>query len=128
MNDALTPEEYARLIQLGGNNEDLDAQIKMQLMQAQQLRPHPLETRSNGRVTTAPHWLELLGNLAQSKVSYDKQNAAQANQSTRNANSQEQRRLMMEGILRPRPAPTEVQPGMNPFARPGIRFGQPQEE
>lgn len=111
--EPMTPEEYQMLLQLGTDNSDLQETIKMQLAQAEALRRGGgLGMRDAGRMTVAPHWLELVGQLAREGVAYNKQESALADRKKMGANTQMQNNLIMQGILaRPKaqPAPFSFQ-------------------
>ena len=111
MEDVLTPEEYALLLQLGADNSQLDDAVKMQMLQAEQLRTGAPQMRQAGRVNVAPNALELLGNLAQNKVSYDKQKQALAGRGQAAGNMNQQNQMLMQALLRGRGAPQPAPPG-----------------
>lgn len=115
----MTNEEYQKLLELGTTNEDLAQQISMQNAQAKYLRSlgGPPQMRDVGRVVKAPHWMELLGALAQQKAAVNQQNKAMEGQKQVVANRQAQNAMIMRALLEAQgqPAPSEaVGPGMNP--------------
>lgn len=65
MAQPISYEELMQMLQLGGETEGLDAQMKQQLAQAEQLRGGGApQMRQAGRMMVAPHPMELLGGLA----------------------------------------------------------------
>ena len=101
MQDVLTPEQYAQLLQMGGENSDLQDEIKRQMAQAEMLRMNELGgMRGNGRVQVAPHALELLGGLARNWKAGELGKSSAATQKAVNENTQKQNMMIMQGILR----------------------------
>lgn len=98
-NDVMTPEEYELLLSLGGENQQLTEEMKMQMLQAQQLRQDMPQGQMAGRVYVAPNILQYAGKLAGDNVANQKQKAAAANQRTIGANTQQQNGMIMRGIL-----------------------------
>lgn len=113
MNDVLTPEEYQKLLALGAENTDLDAQILQQMQQARLMQAQAPQAQQYGRVVVPPNILNLLGSLAQQKSSMDWDKAATASQQQRTRNTSLQNSKILEAILRART------PGINPSAEPG---------
>lgn len=105
----LTPEEYAQLLSMGGENTDLDMQMQMQMAQAKAMRQgNAPQMKQAGRVAVAPHWLELLGGLARERAGQIQQDKATASGKQRTANTGAQNALVLRGILgnrKPEPAP-----------------------
>lgn len=121
-NEPLTAEEYQQLLDLGGLNQELANKIRMQMAQAESLRSELPEMRGNGRVQTAPHWLEALGTLAKNKVSNDMQNKALAGQQQMGQNAQSQNNMVLQALLRqpqpqPQPQPSNPYGMQNPYAQ-----------
>lgn len=77
--DPMTEDEYMRMMQLGSENQALQAQIA----QAQALSGRP-EMRSAGRITKAPHWMEYLGSMANSRAVNNSQDKMRKNQDLQN--------------------------------------------
>lgn len=99
----LTPEEYRQLLTLGGENTDLDSQIAMQLAQAEAMRGQSPQMRQAGRVSVAPHWMELFGQLAKERASQIQRGKAAEGTKSRTKNTQAQNDLILKGILGGRP-------------------------
>jgi chaperonin cofactor prefoldin len=114
MEDVLTPEEYALLLSLGTDNQQLSDAIKMQMHQAEQLRAEAPQMRRAGRVVMAPTAMELLGGLAQNKSSYDLQRGALENQKRSAATTNQQNQMMMQALLRGR-QPQQAAPTPAPY-------------
>lgn len=126
MNEPLTLEQYQELLALGGQNADLDQQMKMQLAQAKMMREGGApQMREVGRVTVAPHWLELVGGLAKQKVAGDIDKQAMMTGQTRQANVNKQNEMIMRGILGGTPQASTAQgPGLRlPKPRSPFSFG-----
>lgn len=116
----MTNEEYLQLLQLGTNSDELAQKIEMQKAQAKYLRSFGTpEARQSGRVTTAPHWMELVGRLAQEGVAAKQMREAQAGQQKMAQNRAEQNQMIMKALIaqqqlqNPQQSPA-VGPGMNP--------------
>lgn len=119
MEDVLTPDQYAMLLQLGGDNAGLQDDIKRQMAQADQLRMTELPgMRGNGRVQVAPHALELLGGLARNWKAGELGKSSADLQKQANQNTNQQNMMIMQGILRgqgqQRPMPAGLPTG-NPY-------------
>ena len=100
MNEPMSYEEYLQLLQLGGDNADLANAIAQQQQQAEWLRMNAPEMRGNGRVQTAPGFMELLGGLARNKSSFDLQKTVREQQQRQQQQSTHQNQLIMQAILR----------------------------
>ncbi len=100
MQQPLTPEQYQQLLDLGGENSDLATQMQMQMAQAKALRPEAPQMRQVGNVARAPHWMELIGGLAQAKTSNDLNAAAMATGKKQTANRGTQNNLIMQGLFK----------------------------
>jgi hypothetical protein len=113
----MTKEEYDKLLGLGNENVLLEDEIRRQLLQAENLRAMPMEMRQAGRVTVAPHWMELLGNLARERASQISRDKAKGEQEKRRANTAEQN-AMVAAILSRSAAPAAAEP-VGPGLMPG---------
>lgn len=124
MNDVLTPEQYQQLIQMGGDNAGMEEAIKQQMLIAEQMRAgaKPLEMGGNSRVQVAPSWLQLAGNLAQSKVGYDKQAEAAAGRQTQAQNTTAQNQMLLQALMKQQQMqqPQGGMPAGNGFRLPGM--------
>lgn len=111
----MTKEEYDQLLGLGNENALLEDDIRRQLLQAENLRAQPMEMRQAGRVAVAPHWMELLGNLARERASQVSRDKAQGSSEKRRANQAAQNAMIVAAITRQPPAPPQiVGPGIMP--------------
>jgi hypothetical protein len=115
MNQPLTDEEYAQLVDLGGQNELLTAKQRQQLAMAQQLRDFTApQTRSARGQIYAPGKAEAitgaLGALASGYMGAKGMGMGQ----DMAANSQKQRALLLRGLLGQRPQ-QPLQPQVNPM-------------
>ena len=99
--DALTPEQYKMLLELGGQNSEEEAAIKAMLVQADQLREmgETPQGRQAGRLYIPPNPLEYLGALANQNVARQKRDKATEMQKQGAQRQSEQNRLMMQAIL-----------------------------
>jgi hypothetical protein len=118
MQDVLTPEQYAELLRLGQENAGLEGESARMLEQAQALRAGPLEMRGSGRIQTAPHFLELFGNLAREKSSGDVRAEAEKKKKGILANTQSQQALMLRALA------ANSQPPSAPPVGPGMGLPQ----
>lgn len=104
MNEPLTDEEYAQLLQLGGDNELASARMKQQLAMADQLRSISTpQTRSAGGQIYAPGKLEALSGILGGAASGAMQAKGMQGGEQMAMNNQKQRALMLRGILGGRP-------------------------
>lgn len=120
MQDVMTPEEYELLIALGGENAQLAEQIKVQQAQADALRQDMPQGQMAGRVYVAPNVLQYAGKLAGDNVARQKQEKAAAYGQTMGANTQQQNRMVMQGILKgnaPTAPATLPEQGADPYSR-----------
>lgn len=108
MDEPLSYEEYVQLLQMGGENADLANSIAMQMKQAEWMRSDAPQMRGNGRIMKAPNGLELLGNLARNKTSFDLDASSRKQQSQQTSNQAMQNQLIMQGILRRPTAPKQM--------------------
>lgn len=121
--EELTPEEYAHLLQLGGINQGLAEQIKMQMEQSKHLRvDHLGNGRDFGRVTVAPHWMEVIGGLARNKAAQQKDDQVLRTQGNVNANQQIQYAMILKDIIAKRRA---AQAAQTPNPAQGLMPGGP---
>lgn len=127
--DPLTPEDYAKLLQLGTDNAGLENAVRMQMAQAQYMRPQPLEMRGNSRVQRAPHWMELIGNLAREKATQNLIQKSVTAQQQQVGNSQLQNQMILRALMARNapptiPAPTAIAgPGLQPGTRTPFSLG-----
>lgn len=117
--EPLSMEEYIKLLELGGQNSELAAQIKQQLAMAEQLRAEAPSMRGNSRIQVAPHFMEYLGGLARNRASALQSQAATDSQKRAAQNTNLQNQMIMQGILR-QPRARQQMPGM--YADPYERF------
>ncbi len=100
MDQPLTPEEYQKLLDLGNQNMGLDNQIAMQQKQADMLRQgNRPDMRQAGRLTVAPHWMELVGGLAREGVGNRVANQAMQGQNTKVGNMGMQNNLLLKALM-----------------------------
>jgi hypothetical protein len=116
----MTEEQYMELLQLGGDNAKLEELMRMQMAQAEamQAQAQPPRMRGNSRVQVAPHFLELLGGLAQSKAANVLQNRAIESSGKRADNQTAQNNAIMQAILRQRQMQPAAPPGGTGFMPP----------
>lgn len=88
-----------RLISLGGDNAALEEQMKMQLAQAEAIRPQAPRMRGNSRIQMAPGIMELLGGLAQQKTYGDLQAAAMKKSGQMAGNQTTQNQAILKAIM-----------------------------
>ena len=109
--------EALRLIGLGNDNMGLEDAIKQQMAQAQFMREGGVpEMRHAGRVSVAPHWMELLGGLARQKVAGDLTKSASSDQAKMRGNTLDQnnsilRAIMQQQAIQQPPGGTGILPG-----------------
>jgi hypothetical protein len=119
----MTPEEQARyeeLLRLGGQNEEAASQMKIQSQQAQMLRRNGQmpDMRQAGRLTVAPHWLELVGNLASQKVAGDIDKKMQGSLTEQAARKQQQNAIILRQMMQQAPQQQLTQGIAMPGAQP----------
>lgn len=100
MQDVMTPEDYQLLLSLGGENSQLSEEMKMQMLQSEQLRRDTPQGKMAGRVFVAPSITQYASKVMGDKMSYDKQQGALENSRKLGANTQQQNQMIMQGILR----------------------------
>lgn len=127
MSAQLTPEQYRELLGLGTQNEELSDDVKMQMMLAKMMQPQGLEMRGNSRVQVAPHWMELIGQLAQQKAMLNMMEKSKESQKKIRTNSAAQNELILQALL-PQPNAAGTAPpagaGFQPPSGPeGFNFG-----
>jgi len=93
MEQPMTYEEMMQMLQLGTENEGLDADMKRQLEQAEALRAGGAPgMRQAGRVMMAPNAMEMIGGLAKQaaavKLAKDAEGTAGKARTNRNAQNQ----------------------------------------
>lgn len=118
MQDVMTPEEYELLMSLGGDNAQLEQDMAMQQAMAEQLRQAMPQGQMAGRVYVAPNILQYAGKLAGDKASMIQGNKAREIGRTIGANTQQQNRMVMQGILKgsqPPTAPAQMPEQANPY-------------
>lgn len=100
MNEPLTDEEYAQLVELGGLNEMEAAKMARQLELAKQLRSSTTpQMRSAGGQIYAPGRAEsIVGALGSAMAGYQQTKGMKAQEGIA-ANNQKQRALLLRGIL-----------------------------
>jgi hypothetical protein len=96
MNDVLSDDEYARLLQLGSENDSLEQKMKQQLAIAQQIRA---TTAQQGFPTRASAVMNGINALAGGAM----QGMAMRNGSQIPTNRSQQQALMLKGLLGARP-------------------------
>lgn len=107
----MSEEELKMLLGLGGQNADLDSQMSRLTAQAQMLRGGGApKMRSGGDVVKAPHWMELVGGLAQQAGAAKLDSEGRRLAASRNANMDKQNQLMLAMLLRGR---SGAAPGAN---------------
>lgn len=124
--DAMTPEEYQLLLELGGQNAEDEQTIKMMLAQAEQLRSMGAapEMRRAGNLYVAPNPLEYLGALANQNVARQKQQRATDMQRTNARRQSQQNSMVTRGILNTQAPQQTTGPGlMPPQQRSPFSFG-----
>lgn len=113
--DVLTPEEYAQLLALGGDNAELQAQIAQQQALASGLRTNDFgQMRGNGRVMVAPSILETGANVFRNYRAGQMDEAIKSQQGKVLGNQRSQNEMIMRGIL------GRGQPGTQPAQPSGI--------
>lgn len=101
--DDMSEEELKMLLGLGGANAGLDDQMTRLAAQAQGLRGGARPAmRSAGDIVKAPHWMELLGGMAQQASAAKLDSNARALAQTKNANLDKQNQMMLAMLLRGR--------------------------
>lgn len=115
MNQPLTDEEYAQLVNLGGQNELLTAKQKQQLAMAQQLRDFttPQTRMARGQIYAPGKAESIVGALGALTSGFMANKGAQMGQDMA-ANSQKQRALLLRGLLGQRPQ-QPLQPQVTPM-------------
>jgi hypothetical protein len=112
MNDALSPDEYMRLLDLGGQNEQLDRQVARQQAMSSRLRQFVPQQRMAGRQIVSPGNAEILASLLANLRAGQLDNKASGLGDQRGQNLQSQNRLVMRGILgRPQQAAPMIPDG-----------------
>lgn len=98
MGDNATFEEYQRLLDLGTLNAEDAAKLKLILSQAEALQGNAQAPRSRqaGNVVVPPHWMEMVGGLAQQGAAVNKQKQAQQMMEQQRMNQQKQQALMLK--------------------------------
>ena len=101
MNEQLSPEDYALLLQLGSENSDIDAQIALQQAQAQRMREMGQAPQGGmaGRTYVNPHWTQYAAGLANQYGAGKKEQVVTDQQAQRNKNQDMQNQMIMRGIL-----------------------------
>lgn len=121
MNEPLTPEEYAMLLQLGGDNAELQQEIQRQQALADGLRTNDFgQMRGNGRIQVAPGLLETGANIFRNYRAGQMDDAIKAQSGQVLGNTRKQNEVIMKGILGRGPgiqSPGSV-PGMTPGFNP----------
>jgi hypothetical protein len=99
--DGLTPDEYMALLQLGGENADLDMQIALQQAQAKQARQRGEAPQGGmaGNVFVGPSWTQQLASLAWQKNARDADKSATDTGAKKNVNTQEQNKMIARALL-----------------------------
>lgn len=130
--DNLTPEEQQQLLDLGSLNEEDRARLELVLAQMKmggQGGPTSLQSRQVGNTVVPPHWLELIGGLAQQGAAKNKQAAQQKQADTlmeqQRIRQQQQQALMLKAIQgqqQPQQWPDATE-GMGMMNKSPIRFG-----
>lgn len=121
MDPMLEQEAMRQMLALGEQNAQLDPQIAQQQAMAERLRVGAPQMRDAGRLVKAPHWLELLGNMAQNGVAMKKDKKVASLQRERGANTALQNQMFMAQLLR-------QQQGQQPqqeIAGPGMQLPKP---
>lgn len=119
MNDVLTPEDYAALLQLGSDNAALDPMIAQQMEQAKMLREQGQAPQGQmaGRVYVAPNVLQYAAALGNKYKAGQAEDQLKDFQQQQLGNTRKQNEMVMQGILRGnKPAqPPGMTPGFNPY-------------
>ena len=116
----MTYEQMMAMIGQGGENEDLQNQIDMQMRQAEMLRGGAAPRgRQAGNVFVAQHPMEMIGGLAQQYVGQQMQNRAQEGQKQMTANKQAQYASLLKSLSGGGGSPP-------PAAGPGFAIPRPQ--
>lgn len=100
MQDVMTPEDYELLLSLGGENAQLAEEMKMQMLQAEQLRKETPEGRMISGHYVAPSITQFASKMMGDKWAHDKQTAALETSRTAGRNTTQQNQMIMQGILR----------------------------
>jgi hypothetical protein len=122
MDPMLEEEAMRQMLALGAQNAQIDPQIAQQQAMADRLRVGAPEMRHAGRLVKAPHWLELLGNMAQNGVAMSKDKKVMGLQREKGANTDLQNQMFMAHLLRQQQAARQ-QP--QEIAGPGMQLPQP---
>lgn len=109
MNDVLSDDEYARLLQLGSENDSLEQKMKQQLAVAQQIRA---TTAQQGFPTKASAIMNGINALAGGAM----QGMAMRSGAQLPVNRAQQQALMLRGLLGARPQ--QPPQGQAPLATP----------
>lgn len=112
MNDVLSDDEYARLLQLGSENDSLEQQMKQQLAIAQQLRATASQQGFPTRSSAIMNGISALAGGAM-------QGMAMKNGAQIPNNRSQQQALMLKGLLAARPQ--QPPQGQQPLAMPQIQ-------
>lgn len=121
MSEPLTPEEYQKLLELAGQNDELAQQLAVQMQQAKNMREgvQSPQLRQAGRVVVAPHWMEALGGIAQQGAIARKDRSMEENRRKQANNRSLQNQMIMQSILKStQPPPTVAGPGLMPPKQP----------
>lgn len=110
--DSLTYDEQKRLLDLGALSEEDQAKLKLILSQMEGLQgaAKAPQARQYGNVTVAPHWMELVGGLAQQGAAMNKRREADDISAKLRARLQEQQALMLKGISGGQQQPQQMWP------------------
>jgi len=125
--DNLTPEEYQQLLELGALNEEDAAKLKLVLAQAENMQGMVKgpQARQYGNTVVAPHWLELVGGLAQQGAANNKQRQANEMMGQQRMRQQQQQALMLKALQagqQPQQWPDATE-GMGMMNQSNVRFG-----
>lgn len=126
--DNLTPEEYQQLLDLGALNEQDAAKLKLVLaqMEGMQGMAKAPQARQYGNTVVAPHWLEMVGGLAQQGAAMGKQRQANEMMDQQRLRQQQQQALMLKAIQGQQQQPPQwpdATEGMGMLNKSPIRFG-----
>lgn len=99
--DGLTPEEYMMLLQLGGENSDLETQIALQQAQAKQMRQRGEQPQGGmaGNVFVGPSWTQQLASLAWQKNARDADKGVAESGQKKTANTRAQNEMVTRALL-----------------------------
>lgn len=124
----MTQDEYEQLLQLGGKNEDITNQLKVQQMQAQMLRGMGAQPEMRGgNVKVAANPLEhIAAAIANGRALQSVQGMGPMMQQQRDNRMQQNKGIMkmILGTGQDMPQPAAAGTGMNPMASPQ-GFGPP---